>query len=131
LLRWEPPAATGLSRRYARDTVEIGGVEVAAKSPVTLLLGAANHDPARFPDPDRFDAGRPNHSESLVFGRGVHYCDGAKLIRSQLAVALPRLLERLPGLQLAGEPTRSPVMPTGSYRRLEVTLPSPVAEPVS
>jgi cytochrome P450 len=72
---------------------------------VVAVLGAANRDPAQFPDPDRLDlARRPNRH--LAFGGGIHFCLGAPLARMEAAIAIPALLARLPGLELAGPPVR-------------------------
>jgi cytochrome P450 len=86
-----------IGRLCTRDT-EVAGEPVAAGSVVLLSLAAANHDPARWPDPDEFDASRtavPN----IAFGWGRHRCLGVHLARMELRVALQALLERLPGLR--------------------------------
>jgi unspecific monooxygenase len=101
LLRLDPPLH--LFARYAREEVEFAGVRLRKGEKIGLLLGAANRDPERFPEPDAFDSGRtPNPHVS--FGAGIHFCVGAPLARLELAVALPILFGRLPGLRLAGTP---------------------------
>jgi unspecific monooxygenase len=71
---------------------------------VGLLLGAANRDPAVWPEPDRFDPSRPvrNHAS---FGAGLHFCIGAPLARLELRAVLTALRERCPDLRLS-EPAR-------------------------
>jgi cytochrome P450 len=102
LLRFDAPLH--LFTRYALEDVEFNGLKLKKGETVGLLLGAANRDPARFPDPDRFDPGRsPNPHVS--FGAGIHFCVGAPLARLELNVALPILFERLPGLKLARPPS--------------------------
>jgi cytochrome P450 len=99
-VRWEPPLLT-ITRVATRDSV-LGGVPIPAGSTVMPLLGAANRDEERYPDPDRFDifrAPKPNAS----WGNGVHMCLGMHLARLEMRVALERLLDRLPGLRLDPE----------------------------
>ena len=103
LLRLDPPLH--LFTRYALEDVEACGVSLRKGEKVGLLLGAANRDPERFPDPDAFEPWRdPN--PHVTFGAGIHFCIGAPLARLQLATALPILFERLPGLRLAERPRR-------------------------
>jgi cytochrome P450 len=101
LVRLDPPLH--LFTRYALEDVEFAGARLRKGEKVGLLLGAANRDPERFPRPDQFDAGRdPN--PHLAFGGGIHFCVGAPLARLELAVALPILFTRLPGLEFAERP---------------------------
>jgi unspecific monooxygenase len=101
LLRLDPPLH--LFARYALEEVEFAGVKLLKGEKIGLLLGAANRDPERFPNPDAFDPGRtPNPHVS--FGAGIHFCVGAPLARLELAVALPVLFARLKGLRLAERP---------------------------
>jgi cytochrome P450 len=86
-----------VGRICTRDT-EVAGQSVAAGDIVLLSLAAANHDPARWPDPDVFDPQRtplPN----IAFGWGRHRCLGVHLARMELVTALDALLDRLPGLR--------------------------------
>lgn len=77
--------------RYARTDLEIDGTAIRAGELVLLDLGAANHDPAVFADPDRVDVTR--HAAShLTFGHGTRYCIGAPLARIELQLLSPNLL---------------------------------------
>lgn len=100
-LRIEAPLH--LFTRYANEEVEIDdGVVLAPGEVVGLLYGAANRDPRRFADPDRFDPSRPDLGH-VSFGGGIHHCIGAPLARIELQESLGVLFERLPGLRPAGE----------------------------
>jgi len=102
ILRFDPPLH--LFTRIAREDVEIFGHRLAAGETVGCLLASAGRDPAAFPDPDRFDPGRPAAPGHLAFGAGLHFCVGAPLARLELALALSALFARHPGLALAGAP---------------------------
>ncbi|OZM82876.1 cytochrome P450 [Pseudonocardia sp. MH-G8] len=93
--------------RWAREEVQLAGVTIAAGEQVLVRLEAANHDPARFVDPERFDRDRdPN--PHVGFGHGPHHCIGASLARIELAAALAALARRLSGLALACPPEEVP-----------------------
>ena len=87
-------------RRVAREDCEIGGVAVPAGAKLMLSLAAANRDPAKFPEPDRFDPARAGADQHLSFGKGVHYCLGVPLARIETGVVLNQLLDRFPDLAL-------------------------------
>jgi cytochrome P450 len=100
-LRFDPPLH--FFDRYALEPVEAAGVPLRKGEKIGLLLAAANRDPARWPDPHRFDPARPALAH-LAFGAGIHFCIGAPLARLELQVALPILFRRLPRLRLAAPP---------------------------
>ncbi|MFC5927694.1 cytochrome P450 [Micromonospora vulcania] len=94
-----------LARAAPEDTV-LGGVPVARDDNVLIIIGAANRDPARFPDPDVFDPTRAG-PPSLAFGVGLHFCLGAAVSRLEGRLALPRLFARFPRLAVTETPTYS------------------------
>jgi cytochrome P450 len=101
VLRFDPPLH--LFTRFALEDVEAFGHRFRRGDVVGCLLAAANRDPARFGDPDRFDPSRGGAGH-LAFGAGIHFCVGAPLARLELAVALPALFARMPGLALMAPP---------------------------
>ena len=102
ILRLESPAQ-GLFRQATRD-VELGGVVLPAGARLMVHFGAANRDEIVFEHPDRFDPAREDVGKRHVaFGKGIHVCIGAPLARLELRIALPLLLERLPGLRRADD----------------------------
>ena len=102
-LRFESSNQLG-NRRVAED-LDIGGIAMAAGTYIHLGIGAANRDPAEFPDPDRLDIGRaPNRH--LAFGAGIHACAGMTLARMEGRIAIGRLVARFPDFAAAGTPVR-------------------------
>jgi cytochrome P450 len=99
-VRWEPPLLT-ITRVATRDT-ELAGVPIPAGSSVMPMLGAANRQEDRYPDPDRFDVFRSARAH-IGFGHGVHVCLGMHLARLEMRVALNLLFDRLPNLRLDPE----------------------------
>jgi cytochrome P450 len=87
-----------VARTATRD-VELGGVRIPAGALVAVSLGAANRDPAVYPDPDAFDIFREN-KQHMSFGDGPHTCIGMHLARLEMRVLLTAVLDRLPGLRL-------------------------------
>lgn len=98
LLRFDSPVQA--TTRRAREDLIVGGQRIQAGQEVSFMLGAANHDPARFPDPHTLDL-RRDPNQHLAFGGGIHYCLGAPLARMEGQIAIGRLVERMPGLALA------------------------------
>lgn len=114
LLRYESPLPF-TSWRGTLEPVEFGEVTVPAEDSLFLCLGAANRDPARFPEPDRLDLHRtgPGH---LAFGHGAHYCLGAHVGRMTAEAAVTTVLRRLPGLRPAGPPRWRPACSSEAQR---------------
>ena len=103
MLRYE--SSNQLGNRMTMEEVQLGGLTLPPGTPITLCIGAANRDPAQFPDPERFDIGRtPNRH--LAFATGAHQCAGMALARLEGAIAISRFLARFPHYALAGEPVR-------------------------
>jgi cytochrome P450 len=91
-------------RTTTRDA-EIRGQRIKAGDRVVIWNPSANRDPMQFPDPGRFDITRtPN--EHLALGHGEHFCLGANLARMELKVMLDEVLNRLSGLEQAGDVQR-------------------------
>ena len=97
LLRYDSPVQ--LTSRRAKESLQIGGKQVSTGQEVIMLLGAANHDPAQFADPDRLLLARPENRH-LSFGLGVHFCLGAPLARVEGEIAFSTLFKRFPHLRL-------------------------------
>jgi len=99
ILRYQAPIQ--INNRRAKTATELGGVALPEGAQVHLMIGAANRDPAQFPDPDRFDISRRNNRH-LSFGLGIHVCAGNALARIEGVIAFGKLFERFPGLHLTG-----------------------------
>jgi cytochrome P450 len=104
--RLEPAAA--VVDRYATRDVELGGARIRRGDLVTVSIAGANRDPTVFTEPDRFDIRRENARLNLAFAQGPHFCLGAHLARIETAIAIRRLLGRLPGLRLARDHRNAP-----------------------
>ena len=97
LLRYESPSQH--TARLAPDDVELGGKQIRKRQAVIAVMGAANRDPERFPDPDRLDIERQDNRH-VAFGWAAHFCFGAHLARLEGQIAVSTLLQRLPDLEL-------------------------------
>lgn len=118
LLRFDAPVQ--IARRRALEPLMIGDTAVSPGEKLTVCLGAAGRDPARFTDPDRLDLTR-DEGASLAFGAGVHYCLGGPLARLEGQLAFPALLRRYPRIALAGSGMRRVSLTLRGYQRLPVT----------
>ncbi len=102
LIRFDAPVPHA-TFRYTVEPIELGGVEIPAGAQVIVNLAAANRDGDHTPDPDALDVTRAG-GPHLGFGHGIHFCLGAPLARMEGQIALGQLVQRFPGLRLAGPP---------------------------
>ena len=100
MLRYDSPAQ--ITSRVALTDIELRGQKIETGQLVLAVLAGANHDPAQFADPDRFDITR-NEGRHLAFGHGIHFCLGAPLALAEAEVAVATLLRRFPEPQAAFE----------------------------
>jgi cytochrome P450 len=119
VLRFEPPALW--TSRYATEDIPVGTGVIPAGSNVLFSSIAANRDPSRYRDPDRFDITRVD-SRPVTFGGGVHSCIGSALARVEAEIALVTLFDRVPGLRLV-EPVGSTFQGENPSVRRPVSLP--------
>jgi cytochrome P450 len=101
MLRYESPSQH--TARLAPHDLELGGQRIRERQAVIAVMGAANRDPARFPEPDRLDLGREDNRH-LAFGWAGHFCFGAPLARIEGQIAFRSLLRRFPELRLEPQP---------------------------
>jgi cytochrome P450 len=123
-LRYDSPVQ--MLFRIAREDLELGGKQIAKGSLIWPVLGSANRDETRFPDPDRFDITRDTNGH-VAFGHGIHFCIGAPLARLETRIAIEELLPHLGGM-------RAPERPLDyidafflrGLKRLPLAMPEPV-----
>ncbi|HET6732097.1 cytochrome P450 [Mycobacterium sp.] len=96
-------AGGGAMVRYARTDLDVDGVTIKAGELVLLDIGAGNHDPAVFGEPDRVDITR-SAAGHVAFGYGARYCIGAPLARIELQAVFSQLVSRYPSMRLAVDP---------------------------
>jgi Cytochrome P450 len=100
LLRYDGPVQR--TARITSTEVTIGGRTIAKDEMVMPFIGAADRDPAQFPDPDRLALGRADNRH-IAFGWGIHFCLGAPLARVEGQIAIDTLVRRLPRLTLVDD----------------------------
>jgi cytochrome P450 len=100
-LRWDGPVL--IQTRMAAKDVELGGMTIPQGSVIDVAAGAANRDPARFPDPDTFNIFRKPQHKHFAFAYGPHVCIGQHLARVEMTRALNAILDNLHGLRLDPE----------------------------
>lgn len=114
-IRWTTPVQHFM--RTAAEDTEIDGQKIAKDDWLMINYVAANHDPAQFDDPRRFDASRsPNRH--MAFGAGAHQCLGLHLARLEMRILFNELLDRIDSVELAGEPKRSKSSFVGGLKTL-------------
>ncbi|GAC1476669.1 MAG: cytochrome P450 [Ktedonobacterales bacterium] len=101
LLRYEAPSQH--TARLASEDTELGGKLIRQRQAVIAVMGAANRDPERFPEPDRLDINREDNRH-LAFAWGAHFCFGAPLARMEGQIAIDTVLRRMPHLRLEPGP---------------------------
>jgi cytochrome P450 len=122
VLRFVSPNQTSIAR-FALEDVEVGGMTIPKGAVVAPCIGAANRDPARFPDPERLSLARPDNMP-LTFAPGPHLCLGAPVARLEIEIALSTVVRRFPDLQLLDhEPPMRPTCALGPGPRGPQHLP--------
>jgi 4-methoxybenzoate monooxygenase (O-demethylating) len=118
-IRWESPVQT-FFRTTTRDD-ELAGVRIPEGEKVLLFLGAANHDPRRWRDPDRFDI-RRNANGHVGFGMGIHRCVGQTVARLEGEIVLTALANRVERIEFTGQPQRKPNNTLLSWGNLPIAI---------
>jgi len=118
-IRWTSPVQHFM--RTAAGDCEIGGQQISKGDWLMINYVAANHDPAQFPDPRRFDAARsPNRH--LAFGAGAHQCLGLHLARLEMRILFEALLDRVAAVEPAGEAQRASSTFVGGLKTLPLRI---------
>jgi cytochrome P450 len=117
-LRYDGPIHTLF--RVTTSDVEVGGLPIKTRTPVCVVIAAANRDPRKFPNPEEFDLTR-DLNDQIGFGEGIHFCVGAAPARVEARVAIERILERFPRMRL--KPGWKPEYTGNAFGRGLKTLP--------
>ena len=118
-IRWTSPVQHFM--RTAAADAQFGDVTVKAGDWLMINYVAANHDPAQFPDPRRFDASR-EANRHIAFGAGAHQCLGLHLARLEMRLLFEALLDRIDAVELAGEPKRAKSTFVGGLKTLPIRI---------
>jgi cytochrome P450 len=119
VLRFDAPLH--MFTRYALEDLDYNGLHFKKGETVGLMLGAANHDPARFAAPEIFNPTREQNAH-VSFGAGIHFCIGAPLARLEMLIAFETLFARLPKLKLAATPKYKDVYHFHGLEELRIRL---------
>jgi cytochrome P450 len=123
ILRFRPAIiAIGQKSAVAQDAF---GIAFTKDEPIAVVLGAANRDPGRWEDPERFDIRRDPSVMSLTFGMGAHFCLGHAMARATLEEALACFVERCDALEIANDPRWIPFVMENKLDRLIVRRSGP------
>jgi cytochrome P450 len=122
MTRWDAPLQLFERFVLSRDGIDIAGQHVPFGSEIAMLFGAANRDPRRFTDADRFDVGR-NDPGHIGFGGGIHFCIGAPLARLELEISLDHL--RRHHIELMEAPVYASTFVLHGLTKLQVAITPP------
>lgn len=120
MLRFDSPVQ--MTTRIAMQPIEVGEKTIAPGHIVVLMLGAANHDPEFFENPEQLDVNRERTTGHLAFGAGIHHCLGAMLARTEGEIAVAELLLRFPNISLVEEPLLRPTFVLRGRQQMLVKL---------
>lgn len=120
VIRYDPPSQLA-NLRWASRELSLAGHRIPEGSAVSVCIGAANRDPARYRDPHRFDPTRPS-GPSIAFSAGPHYCLGTGLARLETQEALHQLCRRFPELVATREPVRGQSFPIRRFASFSVSV---------
>jgi len=119
VLRFDSPVQ--FVHRNVLEDFDVDGRRLRAGDVLMVLLAAANRDPDRFADPDRFDVARPDNNH-LAFAWGLHFCLGARLARMEGQLVFRGLVERFASVEPAGVAVRNPGLAIRGFESLPVRL---------
>jgi len=119
MIRWTSPVRHFL--RYLTRPATLSGVEIPEGDRLLLSYPSANRDERMFDDSMTFDVARPNANRMIAFGGGEHFCLGSTFARRELRTMLPRLLDAVDTMELAGEPEYAQANFVGGVKHLPVT----------